>query len=338
MLLDKYEPKTSREIVGNESKMNEIRDWMKIGKGSLLVYGPPGCGKTVAIRLLAKELGYEIIETNASDNRGLNAMRKLIESSKQSNLFLRKRLVMIDEAELLDSTKGINELMKSVPTILIASDYDRRFTCRKIRFDKIPANKIAHFLRIVCMKENVEMSDSSLYQLARMSNGDLRAALIDMEFGFGYREREENIFEKLRMIFKTDMKNARESIRGSDPKELFPWIEESIPEEYSNIENVALAYDRLSKADLFRSRIMKRQAWNLEKYMFDFISGMPKSRGFVLYKLSSIRKIDTNPLRERIAKELHISKKESIRYFYLIRMLAKKCDLGLDDVTELLNS
>ena len=45
-----------------------------------LVSGPPGIGKTTAIRLLAKELDYELIETNASDIRNKASINTMLGS------------------------------------------------------------------------------------------------------------------------------------------------------------------------------------------------------------------------------------------------------------------
>lgn len=43
-----------------------------------LISGAPGIGKTTAVRLIAKKLGYDIIEQNASDVRNKKAVEKLL--------------------------------------------------------------------------------------------------------------------------------------------------------------------------------------------------------------------------------------------------------------------
>ena len=52
MLLERYRPKSSREIVGNEHQVSEIRNWLgrwKKGR-AVLVYGPTGSGKSLEAR------------------------------------------------------------------------------------------------------------------------------------------------------------------------------------------------------------------------------------------------------------------------------------------------
>jgi replication factor C large subunit len=68
---------------------------------------------------------------------------------------------------------------------------------------------------------------------------------------------------------------ARMSISNVDkpPDEIFWWIEQNIPNEYERPEEIAKAYDMLSRADIFRGRIMRRQYWKLLKYMIDLMTG-----------------------------------------------------------------
>ena len=98
--VDKYKPTTTKGIIGQQgdkSNMKKLQAWLRgwekyhgvtaSGKpptkpppwgaakddGSwakaALLSGPPGVGKTTTSYLVAKEMGYEIMETNASDTR-----------------------------------------------------------------------------------------------------------------------------------------------------------------------------------------------------------------------------------------------------------------------------
>lgn len=87
----KYKPKTPNDIIGNQSLVKQLHDWLKdwdnlflhVGnkekgkkqndsgpKKAVLLSGTPGIGKTTSAKLVSLMLGFQPIEVNASDNRG----------------------------------------------------------------------------------------------------------------------------------------------------------------------------------------------------------------------------------------------------------------------------
>ena len=79
---EKYCPKKVSEIVGHGKPIEEMLDWArdfkKSGKRAVLLHGPTGNGKTCSVYAIAKELDYEVIETNASDFRTKDAIKQQI--------------------------------------------------------------------------------------------------------------------------------------------------------------------------------------------------------------------------------------------------------------------
>ncbi|KAL4547680.1 hypothetical protein Ndes2526B_g06915 [Nannochloris sp. 'desiccata'] len=95
--VEKWRPKTSSELVGNNQTVATLRQWLKdwervhlhggepnqppgsgarskdrtseMKKKAVLLSGSPGIGKTSAATIIAKELGYYPVEVNASDTR-----------------------------------------------------------------------------------------------------------------------------------------------------------------------------------------------------------------------------------------------------------------------------
>ncbi|KAK4482759.1 hypothetical protein RD792_009927 [Penstemon davidsonii] len=89
--VEKYRPKDSNDMVGNQSLVKQLHDWLvhwnehflnsgTKGKGkkqtdsgakkAVLLSGTPGIGKTTSAKVVCQKLGFQTIEVNASDNRG----------------------------------------------------------------------------------------------------------------------------------------------------------------------------------------------------------------------------------------------------------------------------
>ena len=343
MLLEKYSPKTVDEFIGNRDKINEIILSLKRGK-NVLILGPTGTGKTLASRLIAKKLDYECIEFHLSDSSFKETKQRIISSSQSS--FGKKKLIIIDEIELLETRKFSDILELNTPIILIANEYSRHITYLRnyfhiVKFSKPRYDMISKFLLDVCEKEGIKYEENALTQLARSCGGDIRSALIDLETldeitskkvrTLSAREREDDIFNTLKILFKsTSLSNSLHALNQSDKTldEIFLWVEENIPEEFDNPEDIADAYNYLSLIDIYSSRIMKRQSYSLLKYVAPFISSATLnkgSRGFVKYSFPKIlsKNKSVELIKTKISGKLRISKRKSNEYVFLLKFLSK---------------
>ncbi|MEM7827023.1 MAG: replication factor C large subunit [Candidatus Aenigmatarchaeota archaeon] len=359
-LLEKYRPKKLADVIGNRKQIEETLEYIKkYKKGkALLIYGPSGCGKNLVIELIANELSYELIELSPSDLRDYENIKKtVLESAKQKSLFNKGKIILIDEIDTMDQgmNKGLVELIKEspFPVVLITTNpFEKRaLTIRQhsklIRFDKIRSDSLKAFLEKVAKSEGIKYEDRALSQLSRFANGDIRAALIDLQVlgevtensirDFSTRNLEQSVFETLRIIFKTkEIENAKIALSQSDktPEEIFWWLEENIFREYSRPEDIASGYKYLADADFFQSLIIKRQAWGLEKYFIDALSliSIAKSEAykkFVLYQspkfFVEIKKPkDLLTSCEKIGRLTHCSKKVAMEYLPLLKAMIKK--------------
>ena len=74
---EKYRPRRLQDLVGNSPAVKATADWGRSwgpGRKPLLLYGKPGTGKTSAAHALAHDLGWEVLELNASDQRTIRAV------------------------------------------------------------------------------------------------------------------------------------------------------------------------------------------------------------------------------------------------------------------------
>ncbi len=349
MLADRHRPNSIREIIGNSSKAARIKELIETGK-NVIVHGPPGCGKSISVELASRELGYEVLEYTTAE--------AAMKASVQRSLFFKKKLILIDIDSIKTTAKKIKSLIdrSECPVVIVTTDaYSLNPGIRRyfelVKFIKVRYDLIANLLRKVCEKEGISHESRALNQVAMMSNGDVRAAFIDLGSvdsldpgsvkTIGHREKEENIFNTLKVIFRTrEMSNVRIAVNNCEKpvEELFLWVEENIPEEYGTKEEIAKAYDYLSKADLFAARIIKRQAWSLQKYTLIFAYGTSLSKsnaksGYVMYKSPKIFYRKKGTVSKKISKKLHISTREAEEYRPIISRLSENAlkQFGFDE-------
>ncbi|NXG24828.1 RAD17 protein, partial [Grallaria varia] len=69
--VERYKPETQNDLAVQKKKIEEVETWLKVhifqrqpkqGGSVLLLTGPPGCGKTVTLQILAKDLGLQVQE------------------------------------------------------------------------------------------------------------------------------------------------------------------------------------------------------------------------------------------------------------------------------------
>jgi len=319
--VNKYKPRTSKEITSQDSAVGEVARWLETWKSgkALLLTGPPGTGKTLIAEVAANERGWMLVQLNASDERNADAIEKqLYEASKSRPLFRVGKLILVDEVDGISGTSdrgGVAAIAKIVreskfPIMITANDpyipklRPLRSYSKVIKLSRLDPRSIEKRLREICGKEGVKAEGEVLRNLARWSSGDMRSAINDLQMmaegrkeisesdfeAIGFRERETNIYTVLPTIFRSKNFNAaKKAIENcdKDPDEVFWWIENNLQQEFADSEALANALDILSKADMFRQKISKQQNWRFKLHMVDMLAGISfageATRAFVKY-------------------------------------------------------
>ena len=371
----KYKPKSTKEIIGQDKSLKEVKENIdsyasRKTKKALLIYGPSGTGKTSTIHALANELDLEIIEVNASDVRNTEGLeQKVLPAIRQMSLFSKGKMILIDEIDGLSGTEdrgGVSTISKIIeespfPIILTANDpWDQKFSdIRKrsvmIEFKAITALDLVSQLKKICEKEGIKFDDEALSHLARVSQGDLRAALNDLENitsgtksisrkdveATSEREREESIISALLKVLKTT--NPDIAIGAFDKVEedidkIFLWLDENMPKEYTKPEDLAKAYENMSMADVYFGRIRRWQYYRYYVYIYNLlsvgvaISKKDKYNKYIPYKptdrilriwMANQRNAKRKTVAEKIAGKTHTSIKEAVNNMPYIRTIFK---------------
>ena len=167
---EKYRPKSLRDVVGNPTAVADLERWARSwekgrpDRRAVILAGPPGTGKTSAAIALANDMGWTVVEMNASDRRNAESVRQIAlrgataQTFSDSGEFLTaaaggRKLVLLDEADNLigrQDTGGIGAIVDTIrrsgqPIVLIANDYYEltrrsssiRSLCRTIKFKSI---------------------------------------------------------------------------------------------------------------------------------------------------------------------------------------------------------
>ncbi|MEM2261685.1 MAG: AAA family ATPase, partial [Ignisphaera sp.] len=124
------------EIADQEEAKSKVLEWLNkwpnVPKKALLLYGPPGCGKTSLVEAIANEYGYELIEMNASDFRRKTDIERIaLRASTSQSLFgFSRKIILLDEVDGISSKEdegaleAVQELVEktSVPIIMTANN------------------------------------------------------------------------------------------------------------------------------------------------------------------------------------------------------------------------
>jgi len=307
-LARKYAPKRLVEVVGQPEAVSQMLLWLSGWKKGrpLLIHGPTGTGKTAAVHALAADKGFELIELGNEDSD----IERVLPAIKQHSLTRKQKLVVVESAEQLQ-TKLLSAIIKQsvFPVILFVDDVWKpkfatlRRSSEVIQFRKVLASSIEKRLKEVGKLENLPET-VQFRSFAEAAGGDVRAALIDMDSGSdAARDRATNVFDVLKAVFKGSREQALKAVDSSDkdPHQLLWWIEENIQNEFADPEEIARAFELLSKADIMKKRCPELLAG---------FSSVRKSRpkAFTSYKPPRFRPapIDDD-LCLRLAEKMHCS-------------------------------
>lgn len=99
-LADKLRPKNLDEVIGQAHLLNEGEILQKIIKNkqpiSLILWGPPGSGKTTLARIIAQETDADFIEISAVTS-GLADVRAVIKRAEENKRLAMQTLLFVDE-------------------------------------------------------------------------------------------------------------------------------------------------------------------------------------------------------------------------------------------------
>ncbi|KAF7379273.1 hypothetical protein HZH68_017118 [Vespula germanica] len=280
-LVDKYKPKTMKQILGQQGDKSSAKKlytwllnwhknqngtkkhikpspWAKNDDGAFfkaaLLSGSPGIGKTTTAQVVSNELGFDLLEFNASDTRSKKLLKEGVSEilsnttiktyfSNQKREEKAKHVLLMDEVDGMAGNEdrgGLQELVSlikstDVPIICICNDRNNpkmrtlsNYTF-DLKFQKPRLEQIRAAMKSICYKENIQISTEQLDRLIESTNQDIRQVINHL-----------SLVEKSDIVKKTDSKPNKDLKLG-------PW--DVVKKVLSFEENKNMSINE--KSDLF---------------------------------------------------------------------------------------
>ncbi len=250
-------PRTLEEYVGQEHILGKDKILYRTIKAdrlsSIILFGPPGCGKTSLAKVISETTKYKFEKINAV-TAGVSDIKKVIEDAK--NLFLNptgKCILFIDEIHRFNKLQqdALLPAVEDGTIILIGAttenpyfEVNKALISRSMVFKLEPLSE-EDILKVLKMslerkdglgEYNIKIEEDTLKSIARISGGDVRTALNGLEVAVlttqmdkdGYihitdqiaadsMQKKKAIFDKAGESHYDNISAFIKSMRGSDP-------------------------------------------------------------------------------------------------------------------------
>ena len=196
MWTEKYRPSKFSEVYGQKDIVEKVKAFVEKGNmPHLLFAGPAGIGKTTLSLVIAKELFGEnwrnnLLETNASDERGIDVIRNKVKDFARTKAIGTKfpKIVYLDECDNLtkEAQQALRRTMESysgTARFILSCNYPSKIIdpiqsrCAVFKFKPLNKEDIVELMGSIATKEDISLDDAAKGALFDVSGGDVRRAI-----------------------------------------------------------------------------------------------------------------------------------------------------------------
>jgi len=256
-LAERMRPKTLADFLGQNKIIGDgrmLRQSIESGSiPSIILWGPPGTGKTTLALIIASEMNYEFIQFSAVVS-GVKDLREVIKKAKENKMFDKRTILFIDEIHRWNKAQQdalLPHIEDGTITLIGATTENPSFEvrsallsrCRVFVLESLSSDSIKQIIKRTLSDNEiglgslgVEMDDEVLEIMAKMSNGDARTALNVLEYASSINRKIDlgvikESFQKSHLRYDKNgdehyniISALHKSMRGSDENAALYWL------------------------------------------------------------------------------------------------------------------
>jgi putative ATPase len=253
-LAERLRPSSLKEVVGQDHLLSEEGFITKIVQNgtplSILLWGPPGCGKTTLARLYAQAFDARFITLSAIFS-GASDLKKIIQEIEQQPLLNRQAIIFVDEIHRFNKAQQdifLPFLEKGVIVLIGATTENPSFALNdallsRLRVLPIKSLELAELEKIVTRFENkihplnltavakkllVEFAQGDARHLLNMieniAHGIPKGEMVDENRLQALVQRRSALYDKRAEGHYNLISALHKSVRGSDADAALYWM------------------------------------------------------------------------------------------------------------------
>jgi replication factor C small subunit len=193
--VEKYRPRKLSDVIGQKAIVERLESYVRTkSMPHMLFAGPAGIGKTTCAIALARELYGDdwhgnLIELNASDERGIDIVRGKIKDFARAATIGQDdfKIIFLDEADSLtnDAQAALRRTMERYTQtcrFILSCNYSSKIIepiqsrCAVFRFKPLTEADVKVYLMRIASAEVFEVKQDGLDAITSLAAGDLRKA------------------------------------------------------------------------------------------------------------------------------------------------------------------